>query len=141
MAGYEIVIDEGPEPSPALQRKKQVLLVNNNRAAREALSGMLMALGCNVTLAGNGFDGANILFTSSHDLAIIDLEMPERSVWELSRIFKERSPKTSVIVATEFSEYSGCGKFSPNSVDVIIPKPFKSNEMERLVQMLLGDET
>ena len=98
-------------------------------------------MGYDVTLAGNGIDAATLFYTSSYDLAIIDLEMPEMSIWELSRIFKERSPKTLVIVATGFSEYSRSGKYSPNCVDIIIPKPFKSNEMERLVHMLLGGET
>jgi CheY-like chemotaxis protein len=138
MMQSEIVTEQGAHPIPTLGRKRQVLVVDDNKAVREALSRMLVSLGHNVTLSSNGFDGGLLFCTRSYDLAIIDLEVPQMNVWELSRIFKDHSPRTPVIVVTRFCDNQASEKMNPNSVDSIVPKPFKLNEIEGTVRRLLN---
>jgi len=92
MLQSEIVIENGPHPIPALGRKSPVLVVDDNKTNREAVSRMLVSLGHKVTLAGNGFEGGILFLTRSYDLAIIDLDVPQMNIWELARILKEHSP-------------------------------------------------
>jgi DNA-binding response OmpR family regulator len=137
----EIVIELGPQPIPALAKKTQVLVIDDDKAVRETLSRMLVSLGYKVTLAGNGFQGGVLFLTRSYDLAIIDLEVPQMNVWELSSILKERSPKTPVIVVTRFSEDKHWEKADMNCVDAIILKPFLMNEIGKTVRRFLNNGT
>ena len=61
--------------------------------------------------------------------------------WELSRLVKEQSPKTPVIVITGFCDDKHREKLNTNSVDAIIQKPFKAEEIEKTVQRLLNSGT
>ena len=141
MLQSEIVMEIGPQPIPALGTKRQLLIIEDNKTARDALSRMLISLGHKVTLAGNGFNGGLLFCTRDYDLVIIDLQVPQLNVWELSRIFKQRSPSTPVMIITGFSKDKYWGNSDTNNVDAIIPKPFKLNEIEKLVQKLLNSGT
>jgi DNA-binding response OmpR family regulator len=138
MLQSEIVIEKVPLPPPSLGTKRQVLVIIDNKAVRDALSRMLVSSGHQVTLAGNGFQGGILFLTESYNLAIIALDVPQMNVWELARIFKEHSPNTPVIVATGFTEDKHWEKAGMSGVDAIIPKPFKLNEIEGTVRRLLN---
>jgi CheY-like chemotaxis protein len=137
MLELEIMTEKGPHPIPAMAKESRVLVVDDNKTIREALSGMLVSLGYKVTLASNGFEGGILFLTRPYDLAIINLDVPEMNVWELSRIFKDHSPKTPVIMITGFLEGKHWKKSDTNSVDAIIPKPFKLKDIEGTVRRLL----
>jgi len=64
--------------------------------------------------------------------------MPLMNGWEMSRLIKERSPKTPVIVVTGFCEDKQWKKVDKSCVDAIIPKPFKLEEFGSAVQRLLN---
>lgn len=70
-----------------------MLVIDDNMTVQDALSRSLSSLGHNVALAGNGLVGETLFLISPHDLVIVDLQMPLMNVWELSRIFKERSQR------------------------------------------------
>jgi CheY-like chemotaxis protein len=138
MLRSEIVIENGPHPIPALGRKSPVLVVDDNKTNREAVSRMLVSLGHKVTLAGNGFEGGILFLTRSYDLAIIDLDVPQMNIWELARILKEHSPKTPVIVASGLNKGEPLAEPDRDRVDAIIPKPFKLKELEGTVRRVLN---
>lgn len=137
----EIVIEKGPPAIPTLETKREVLILSDNKTAQETLSKMLVSLGHKITRACNGFDGGILFCTRSYELAIIDLEVPQINVWELSRIFKERSPITPVIVVTGIHDDRHRERLNMNCVDAILPKPFKLDEMGKTVEALLNSGT
>jgi CheY-like chemotaxis protein len=139
MLGTETVVEKGPHRIPGLASKRQVLVINDNKTVREALSRMIVSLDYNVTLAGNGFQGGILFLTRSYDLAIIDLDVPQMNVWELARIFKEHSPNIPVIVASGLAEDMHWEKAGMSCVDAIIPKPFMLKEIEGTVRRLLNN--
>jgi len=138
MLQSEIEMEKGTHLIPALGRKRQVLVVDDNKTVRETVSGMLVSSGYNVTLASNGFEGGILFLTRSYDLAIIDLDVPQMNIWELSRIFKDHSPKTPVIIVTGFREDKHWKNPGTNSVDAMILKPFDMKEIEETVHRLLN---
>ena len=138
MLQTEIVRERGPQPVPRSGRKRQVLVIEDDKTYREAFSKMLVSLGYHVTLCTNGFDGGLLFCTRDYDLVIIHLKVPQLNVWELSRIFKDHSPKTPVVMATEFRGYRQWKPSDTNCVDAIIPTPFKLKEIEGTVQGLLN---
>ncbi len=138
MLQTEIVRQKGPQPIPTLGRKRQVLVVDDSQAVREVLSKTLSFLGYDVTLAGNGIEAGRLFFTGSYDLVITDLEMPLLNGWELSRLIKERSPNTPVIVVSGDFDETHWKKVNMRCVDAIILKPFKLNDIEGTVRRLLN---
>jgi CheY-like chemotaxis protein len=138
MLEQEMAMEKGPHPIPSLGKKRQVLVVDDNKAVQDVLSRMLAFLGYSVTVAGNGLEGGTLFITSPYDLVITDLQMPLMNGWELSRLVKERSPKTPVILVTGSYDEKHCEKMSMNCVDAVIPKPFRVQEIEKTIQRLLN---
>lgn len=137
MLQHEIVMEKAPHPIPALDRKKQLLVVDDNQAVQQVLSRMLSFLGYDVTLAGNGIEAGTLFLTGSYDLVITDLQMPLMNGWELSRLIKERSPNTPVMVVSGACDGTHWEKTNMRCVDAIILKPFKLKEIESTIQRLL----
>lgn len=138
MIGSEIVREEGMDPPPAIEGKRQVLVVDDNRAVQDVLSRMISFLGYDVTVAGNGLEGGTLFITGSYDLVITDLQMPLMNGWELSRLVKERSPGTPVILVTGSYAERYWEKTGMNWVDAVMPKPFRLEEVEKTLQRLLN---
>ena len=139
MLQHEIVTEQIAHPIPALERKRQVLVIDDDKAVREALSRRLVSLGHNTTLVSNGFDGGVLFCTRDYDLVIIDLQVPQMNVWELSRIFKEHAPKTPVIMAAWFGEDQYWADLGTSRVDALIRKPFTLSEIEKTVERVLNN--
>jgi CheY-like chemotaxis protein len=138
MLEQEIAMDKGPYPIPSLGKKRQVLIVDDNKAVQDVLSRMISFLGYHVTLADNGLEGGTLFLTNPYDLVITDLQMPLMNGWELSRLVKERSPKTPVILVTGSYDEKHSEKIGMKCVDAIIPKPFRVQEIEKTIQRLLN---
>jgi CheY-like chemotaxis protein len=140
MLGSEIVMEKGPQSIPGSPKKRQLLVVDDNEAIQKLLSKTLSFMGYDVTLAGNGLEASTLFVTGSYDLVMTDFQMPLMNGWELSRIVKEQSPHTPVIVVTGCCDDTQWEKLKANSVDAIIPKPFKLEEIQNTVQRLLNSE-
>ena len=138
LAKTEIGREKSPHPIPTLERKRQVLVVDDNQAVREVLSRTLSFLGYDVTPAGNGLEAGTLFLTGSYDLVLTDLQMPLMNGWELSRLVKERCPKTPVIVVTGLSNLNHRENANLNCVDAMIPKPFRLEELDRTLQRFLN---
>jgi CheY-like chemotaxis protein len=139
MLQTEIGREKSPHPIPTLGRKTQVLVVDDSQAVREVLSKTLSFLGYDVTLASNGIEAGRLFFTGSYDLVVTDLEMPLLNGWELSRLIKERSPNTPVLVVSGSCDETNWEKANMRCVDSIILKPFKLKELEGTVRRLLNN--
>lgn len=92
-----------------------------------------------MTPAGNGIEAGRLFFTGSYDLVITDLEMPFLNGWELSRLIKERSPDTPVMVVSGAFDERHWEKMDKGCVDAIVLKPFKLKQMEGTVRRLLNN--
>jgi len=95
-------------------------------------------LGFGVTRADNGLEGGTLFLTGSYDLVVTDVHMPLMNGWELSRLIKERSPKTFLIVGMGSSEDKQWERVDKSCDDAVIPKPFKLEEFGTTVQRLLN---
>jgi len=138
MLQSEAMMEKRTHTLPALERKRQVLVVDDNKAVQDVLSRMLSFLGYDVTVADNGLEAGTLFLTGSYDLVITDLEMPLMDGWELSRLIKERSPNTPVMVVSGSCDVTHWEKTNMHCVDAIILKPFKLKEIEGTVRRLLN---
>ena len=138
----EIVMSKGPHTVPALGRKKQLLVVDDDNAIQTLLARALSFKGYDVTLAGNGLEAITLFHENSFDLVLTDLHMPIMDGGVFSRLVKEQSPNTPVIMITgEADSNRFWERLNMNCVDAIIPKPFKLKEIDTTVQRLLNAGT
>jgi two-component system copper resistance phosphate regulon response regulator CusR len=140
MLGHEIVMENLPHSFAHLRKRGQLLVVDDNEGVQEVLSKDLSFLGYEVTLADDGLEAATLFLTVPYDLVITDLRMPVIDGCELSRLVKEKSPDTPVVVIAGFGDNKQWENLNLNYVDAIIMKPFKLEEIETTVQMLLNSE-
>jgi two-component system autoinducer 1 sensor kinase/phosphatase LuxN len=119
-------------------RKWQVLVVDDDQVFRELLSKTLAFWGYQVTQAADGHEAWTLFLTNPYDLVITDIKMPLMNGWELSRLIKERSPSTPVIVVSGCGDDTNLEKTNMRCVDASMVKPFKLKEIEGTVRRLLN---
>jgi CheY-like chemotaxis protein len=137
----EIMMEKGTFTIPVLRKKGQLLVVDDDKAMQEVLSRALSSMGHDVTLAGNGLEAMALFLTGSYDLVMTDFQMPLMNGWALSRLIKEQSPTTPVIVVTGLCDDQHLEKLNTKCVDAVIQKPFKLEEIEQTVKRLLNGGT
>jgi DNA-binding NtrC family response regulator len=119
-------------------RSRRVLVVDDSRDIRNALSHMLRLMGFEVALAGDGIEALAVFMENSFDLVVTDLQMPSMDGSNLAQLVKERSPNTSVILLTGTDRETVSKKVTKGSIDSVIFKPFKLNDFESTVQGALA---
>ncbi len=86
---------------------EQILVVEDERSAADYLKTVLVDLGYDVRVTGNGIEALIALEANAYDLVVSDLRMPQMDGFELLSHVKQRWPRLPVIVLTGESEVSG----------------------------------
>jgi CheY-like chemotaxis protein len=76
----------------------RILLVEDNELNRDMLSRRLRRRGYEVVLAGDGAQGLEMARTTSPDLILLDLGLPEVDGWEATRRLKQTESTRSIPV-------------------------------------------
>jgi CheY-like chemotaxis protein len=117
---------------------KRILLADDNKAIRNAVSTFLGFMGFEVALAGNGIEALAAFLESSFDLVLTDLQMPAMDGLSLARHIKARSPSTPVILLTGSDRETVRKQVKRAPVDSVIFKPFRLKDLQRTVQGTLA---
>jgi len=120
-----------------METGKNILVVDDNKFLRIAVSKMLSGLGYEVLSADSGENGLSVFLKNKIDVVLTDYEMPEMDGVAFACSIKKKSPRTPVVIMT------GAGKeavFSRNStaVDEVISKPFTLEGINKTIQRLLS---
>jgi signal transduction histidine kinase len=99
-------------PMPAAERRRRVMLVEDNEDAREMLAMLLELHGCDVLAAASGPDGIALARSSSPELAFIDIGLPGMDGYAVARALKA-DPHTAHI---ELIALTGYGSESDRSL-------------------------
>ena len=81
-------------PNPS---KCQILVVDDDASVRESLAVLLMAAGCDVIAAEDGFRALSQLKKKLPDVVLSDLDMPGMSGFELLSVVRRRFPQISTV--------------------------------------------
>lgn len=123
---------------------KQVLVIDDDAAARSMLQDLIEELGHEVSVAENGHDGLRRFEERPFTLVICDILMPEKEGIETIREIKKKSPDTQII-AISGGGCSGNLEFLKMAqslgADCTIRKPFEIEVMERTISDLLAAGT
>jgi DNA-binding response OmpR family regulator len=110
---------------------RRVLLVEDEPALRRVIARNLTSRGVEVAEAGTVAEALNTLDAETPDLILLDINLPDRSGWDVLRDLQRRriAVPTIVVSAVRVSQ-SRLDEFQPMAY---LPKPFPIDALVRLV--------
>ncbi len=137
------------QPLSSFYPMKKILIVDDERAQREALGGFLKKKGFETLKAGSGEEALKQLEESGVNLLLVDLKLPEMSGLDLLSEVKKRYPNIEVIVITAFGSIEtavramklGAFHYLTKPIDleellILINRALEKQEMELEIQAL-----
>ena len=100
-----------------------VLVVDDDRDIRDALSQILTEEGFDVTEAGNGLQALDAIAKRRPDVVLLDLMMPVMNGWQVLQTMKQSADLSTVpVVVLSAIEAHGCADYiqKPVSLDRLL---------------------
>lgn len=117
---------------------RRLLLVDDSRAARDALRVALEPYGFELEEAEDGAQALKLLAGSAFDLAFVDLTMPVLDGPSLVRMARARGLATPIVLVTAGAETATVVATIKSGVAGYVTKPFRAAELHALTGRILG---
>jgi CheY-like chemotaxis protein/two-component sensor histidine kinase len=125
--------------SPAL-RGLRVLVIDDERDARELVQAILADRGCEVTLASSVDEALALLDTRLPDVVLADISMPNRDGYELIRELRSRTSERGgdlpAAALTAYARAEDKTRMLAAGYSLHVPKPIDPNELVDVVASL-----
>lgn len=124
-----------------MAQAKQILLVDDQADAVDALAMLLELDGHEVRTAYSGAGALAIVETFIPDLALIDVSMPEMNGMDLARLLRQNGAlaKTRLVALTGFTDEANRRKMTAAGFDAHVAKPLSAEQLSRIVSAA-GDD-
>jgi len=129
-----IIKENKPQPISRMQRKARILVIEDERGVRELLSDILTGGGHEVETAPNGREGMKIFKKGKFDLVFTDLGMPGMTGLQVAETIKKIDGKTPVVLITGWELQLKDSELKKSGINLVVNKPFKMEQVLRLVQ-------
>lgn len=117
-----------------------ILICDDEESQRELLAGFLKKCGYTVTTTSNGKEAIEKNRTTSFDLAILDLKMPEIDGIETMKQMREIDPQTYFIILTGFGTVESAVQAIKLGAFDYLTKPIDLKKLELLIKHIYEDE-
>jgi len=117
-----------------IPRKANILVIEDEEDIRELITDILEMNGLEVEGASSGSQGITLFKKKQFDLVFTDLGMPGMSGWQVAKEIKTIDNKTPVALITGWQIPLKNAEMKEKGVDLYINKPFKVDQLLRLVQ-------
>jgi CheY-like chemotaxis protein len=126
--------------STAEIRRALILVVDDDAFVLRLIADALSAEGFEVDTAENGREALEKTGARSYDLVLSDLRMPELDGVALYRELERRQPTLlgRFVVVSGTTEPPGYAGFLEDTKVPVLTKPFRLEELQRLVRRILG---
>ncbi len=150
--------NRGGARQPRRRKKKpvstfqgKVLVIEDNPVNQNVVRIMLERLGCQVSLAENGFQALDILAEASFDLVFMDCQMPGLDGFETTKIIREKenavgqqgteaSRRLPVIALTAHSLAEDQERCLAAGMDDFLGKPFNIEQIIKVLELWLNSQ-
>lgn len=127
------------EASPATQRPRDILLVDDDELLRATVPAMLTSLGHRVAVAGSGPEALAALDRGPDpDLVLLDVNMPGMDGLEVLHHLRTRRPALPVLFATGLKDERLEALLKADPAAGYLAKPFTLPELEARLAALLA---
>jgi CheY-like chemotaxis protein/anti-sigma regulatory factor (Ser/Thr protein kinase) len=129
-------IEGGREKKPirGKSKKARILVVEDKKEVCEVLKDILVNGGHEVETVPDGSEGVKLFKKKDFHLVFTDLGMPTKSGWQVAKEVKKINKNTPVALITGWEVQLDRSKLKKSGVDLVINKPFKVDQVLRLVQ-------
>ena len=117
--------------------KRRILVVEDDRALRQALSDRLSREGYAVQLATDGDEGTRLARAGEYDLAILDIMLPGVNGFEIARDVRSRDIEMPILMLTARGEVADRVVGLEYGADDYLTKPFEFIELLARIRALL----
>ncbi len=114
-----------------------ILVIEDEEAQREALSGHLRKQGFEVLTAANGRRGVEALQQSLVDLILTDLRMPDMDGMEVLQAARQLNPEVEVVIITAHGSVGGAVEAMQGGACHYLEKPIDLDELDAVVARAL----
>jgi two-component system response regulator PilR (NtrC family) len=121
-----------------MAQTNKILIVDDNPHMSSLLSDILDFFDYKAAGAQDGEKALEILEKESFDMVITDLRMPKMGGMDLLRTIKDKFPHLPVVVITGFGTDSSQSDAFDAHADGFLAKPFKVEEIKKLLKEHLG---
>jgi PAS domain S-box-containing protein len=132
--------EQEEEISPQYERMEglKIMIVDDSRDSLKLLNDLLIKEGVDVIAAESGFEALRILEGQIiPDLILMDIQLPVITGVETLSLIRSRYPNISVIALSAHALKGDRQKFLSQGFDGYIPKPFKNEQLLRILHSTL----
>jgi DNA-binding NtrC family response regulator len=120
-----------------LTRDRTVLVVDDERSARDLCKEILKGQGFRVEIAESAARALEILESDPIDIVLTDVRMPGMDGMDLLKIIKSKFGETDAVIMTGFGSIPAAVEAMKLGAYDYITKPFKIDEFRRIFQRLV----
>lgn len=130
---------EGTEAVPQ-SRPARVLVAEDHLVNQQLFRTILDKLGHDVSVADNGRIALELVERVNPHLVFLDVQMPEIGGYEAARTLRDRGFNRPIIAVTANAQSGEREKCIDYGMDDFMAKPFKPNDVRRLLSRWLTDD-
>lgn len=123
---------------PPLKNSNSILVVDDDRELVATLTESLKRIGFNAVPAYDGEEALSLYERENFDITITDIQMPRMDGMELLKAIKERNEEAIVLVITGYGTIRSAVEAVKGGAFDFIPKPFKIEELEIILNRALN---
>ena len=116
--------------------KGKLLIIEDDSSLVKALELYFSRVGYQVSIAENGLEGLQRLYSERPNIVILDIAMPKMDGWEVCRRIRELSDVPVVILTARVQENERVRGLKLGADDYVV-KPFSLKELEARVEAVL----
>ena len=139
--GSVFTVDIPAKASPALEevsiaarRASSILIVDDHPAMREIASRVLEAAGAQVALAVDGHSALELALSTSFDLILIDLNLPDMSGTDIAALIRSQVGPNANTRLVAFTAADIDSRYPPANFDACLQKPVHPADLAALVR-------
>lgn len=106
-----------------------ILLVDDERAIREGMTGVLRTAGYQVRAVNDGHQALDVVRQSCPSLVLLDVMMPGIDGFETCRLIREQNPEVSILFLSAYDESDNRVRGLKLGADDFLPKTMPTEEI------------
>ncbi len=120
-------------------RKKKILIVEDEAVVRESVRDWLEEDGYEVECVESGEEALDKMKEEKFGVVVLDIRLPGMDGWQVYDQVREVAPETKGVITTAYPSQETLDKAKKLGLLDYLPKPFKVEDLEKIVSGALGE--